>query len=80
MRNNSTSPFRSGVYSGEDGMHYARGLERQVTMLTEEIAILRGKVKKVNELEDKIQLVLKHNTNLLNENEQLSKLINQRKA
>ena len=34
----------------------------------------------MNELEEKIELVLRHNTNLLNENEQLSRLLNQRKS
>jgi len=34
----------------------------------------------VAELEDKNELILKHNTQLLNENERLAKLINQKKS
>jgi hypothetical protein len=81
MRNNSPSPFRSGVYSGEDSTsHLIRRLEQENEILNQENSALRGRVKKVNELEDKIELVLKHNGNLLNENEQLSRLLNQRKS
>jgi len=42
--------------------------------------MLRNKTKKVNDLEEKIDLVLKHNTQLLSENEKLAKLINQKKS
>ena len=82
MRNNSPSPFRSGVYSGEDSTnhHIIRRLEQDVEFLNQENSALRARVKKVNELEEKIELVLKHNGNLLNQNEQLSRLINQKKA
>lgn len=34
----------------------------------------------MNELEDKIDMILRHNTQLLNENEKLAKLINQKKS
>ena len=37
------------------------------------------KSKKVNELEDKTELIVKHNDQLLRENERLAKLINQKK-
>lgn len=40
---------------------------------------LRLKGKKVNELEDKTELIVKHNDQLLRENERLAKLINQKK-
>lgn len=40
----------------------------------------KDRCRKTNELEDKIDLVLKHNTQLLNENERLAKLINQKKS
>ena len=68
MRNNSPSPFRSGVYSGEDSTnhHIIRRLEQDVEFLNQENSALRARVKKVNELEEKIELVLKHNGNLLN--------------
>ena len=41
--------------------------------------ILKMKGKKVNELEDKTELIVKHNDQLLRENERLAKLINQKK-
>lgn len=34
----------------------------------------------MGELEDKIDMILRHNTQLLNENERLAKLINQKKS
>lgn len=34
----------------------------------------------MNQLEDKIDMILRHNTQLLNENERLAKLINQKKS
>jgi hypothetical protein len=42
--------------------------------------MLKNKTKKVADLEEKIDLVLKHNTQLLSENEKLAKLINQKKS
>lgn len=42
--------------------------------------MLKNKNKKVADLEEKIDLVLKHNTQLLSENEKLAKLINQKKS
>jgi hypothetical protein len=43
------------------------------------VNILKQKGKKVNELEDKTELIVKHNDQLLRENERLAKLINQKK-
>lgn len=63
----SISPYRSGYISGG-------------TSLEEENAILRTKCKKVSELEEKVELVLKHNSQLLVENEKLSKLLHQSKG
>jgi hypothetical protein len=45
----------------------------------EEVNVLKQKSKKVNELEDKTELIVKHNDQLLRENERLAKLINQKK-
>jgi predicted RNase H-like nuclease (RuvC/YqgF family) len=56
-----------------------RSLERENTSLVEEVNILKQKSKKVNELEDKTELIVKHNDQLLRENERLAKLINQKK-
>jgi hypothetical protein len=47
----SISPYRSGYIS--------------TPSLEEENAILRTKCKKVSELEEKVELVLKHNSQLL---------------
>lgn len=62
----SISPYRSGYISSQS--------------LEEENAILRTKCKKVAELEEKVELVLKHNSQLLVENEKLSKLLHQHKT
>jgi hypothetical protein len=56
-----------------------RSLERENTSLVEEVNILKQKSRKVNELEDKTELIVKHNDQLLRENERLAKLINQKK-
>jgi predicted RNase H-like nuclease (RuvC/YqgF family) len=57
-----------------------RSLEQENNLLVDEISTLKIKIKKVSELEDKNEMILRHNTQLLNENERLAKLINQKKA
>lgn len=47
--------------------------------MVEEINTLKIKAKKVTDLEDKTELIVKHNDQLLRENERLAKLINQKK-
>ena len=42
-------------------------------------AILKAKCKKVGELEEKVEMILKQNSQLLAENERLSKLLHQKK-
>lgn len=55
MRNNSTSPFRSGVYSGEDASSiHVKRLEQENEILVQENTAYRNRIKKVNELEDRI--------------------------
>ena len=51
-----------------------------MTLLEEENAILKAKCKKVNELEDKVDTILKQNSQLLGENERLSKSLHQKKS
>ena len=87
MNRSSTSPFRNtgasrAPTSGnvESLEQIIRSLERENNSLVEEMTALRNKTKKVGDLEDKIDLVLKHNTQLLSENEKLAKLINQKKS
>jgi hypothetical protein len=87
MNRSSTSPFRGtgGGRSNNGGNSESlelliRSLERENNSLVEEINILKSKNKKVGDLEEKIDLVLKHNTQLLSENEKLAKLINQKKS
>ena len=55
-------------------------LRQDLTMLEEENAILRTKCKKVGELEDKVEMILKQNSDLLAENEKISKLLHQKKS
>lgn len=49
-------------------------------MLEEENAILKAKCKKVGDLEEKIEIVLRQNSDLLAENEKISKLLHQKKS
>lgn len=55
-------------------------LRQDLNMLEDENAILRSKCKKVGELEDKVEMVLKQNSELLAENEKISKLLHQKKS
>ena len=87
MNRSSTSPYRNTNLSrtptsgnAESLEQIIRSLERENNSLVEEMTVLRNKTKKVGDLEDKIDLVLKHNTQLLSENEKLAKLINQKKS
>jgi hypothetical protein len=87
MNRSSTSPYRNTKLSrtptssnAESLEQIIRSLERENNSLVEEMTVLRNKTKKVGDLEDKIDLVLKHNTQLLSENEKLAKLINQKKS
>jgi|JI61114BRNA_FD_contig_41_1595616_length_496_multi_2_in_0_out_0_2 ribosomal protein L24 len=43
-----------------------RTLEQENNALVEEINVLKSKGKKMSELEDKIDMILRHNTQLLN--------------
>ena len=89
MNRSSTSPYRAsgavGSRGGASGGNpdslelLIKSLERENNSLVEEINILKMKSKKVNELEDKTELIVKHNDQLLRENERLAKLINQKK-
>lgn len=54
-------------------------LRADLIMLEEENAILKAKCKKASEQEEKIEMVLKQNSQLLSENERLSKLLHQKK-
>lgn len=49
-------------------------------MLEEENAILKIKCKKVTELEERVEIVLRQNSDLLVENEKISKLLHQKKS
>lgn len=80
MNRSSTSPFRQGARGTESFEALIRSLERENSSLVEELNAYKERCRKTNELEDKIDMVLKHNTQLLNENERLAKLINQKKS
>jgi hypothetical protein len=49
-------------------------------MMEEENAILKMKGRKVGELEEKVEMVLKQNAQLLSENEKLSRFLHQQKS
>lgn len=86
MNRSSTSPFRGTGASiarsgaGDSAEILIRSLEQENNSLVDEINVLKTKAKKTSELEDKIEMILRHNTQLLNENERLAKLINQKKS
>ena len=86
MNRSGTSPFRgSGGRSQFGNVNepiegLVRRLESENISLNEEVNMLRSRTQRVAELEDKIDLVLKHNTQLLSENERLAKIINQKKS
>jgi regulator of replication initiation timing len=48
--------------------------------LEEENALLRVQCRRVGELEEKVEMVLKNNAQLLLENEKLAKMLHQQKA
>jgi FtsZ-binding cell division protein ZapB len=83
MSRSSTSPFR-GIAVRPGGSESIEGvirsLEQENNSLVEQITVLQVKNKRVTELEDKNEMILRHNTQLLNENERLVKLINQKKS
>lgn len=79
MNRSSTSPFRGtgtaasrvpiGSSSTPESLELLiRSLERENNGLVEEMNVLKQKTKKVNELEDKTELIVKHNDQLLREN------------
>jgi hypothetical protein len=49
-------------------------------MLEEENTILKIKCKKMGELEEKVEILLRQNSDLLAENEKISKLLHQKKS
>lgn len=55
-------------------------LRRDLDMLEEQNAILKTKCKKVGELEERVEIVLRQNSDLLAENQKLSKLLHQKKS
>lgn len=90
MNRSSTSPFRgtgtagtrlaAGSSSTPESLELLiRSLQRENSSLVQQVNILKQKGKKVNELEDKTELIVKHNDQLLRENQRLAKLINQKK-
>ena len=72
MKNSGTSPFKAtlGGYrpsGGIDGDYSVtvHHLQKENMSLNEEIAILRSKSKRLVELEEKVDMILKHNNQLL---------------
>ncbi len=72
MKNSGTSPFKASIggYRPSSGIEgdYAvtvHHLQKENSSLNEEIAILRSKSKRLVELEEKVDMILKHNNQLL---------------
>lgn len=75
------SPIRHIQESGEDYWRSrARSLEGEVHALNEEIMFLTRKLDRMDELEEKIEVLLAQNSHLVDENESLIKLVQQKKA
>jgi hypothetical protein len=77
------SPERRWAAEASDEIDYwrkkARAFENAALNLEDELAFVRGQLDKVDELEEKIEVLLKQNTHLLGENESLLKVIHQKK-
>lgn len=57
----------------------ARKFENEVVALNEEVSFLSRKAMKIEELEDKLEVLLRQNTHLVEENEELLKVIQHKK-
>lgn len=62
------SPIREQLEIEEHNFRVKEMMRSDLSMLEEENAILKLKCKKVSELEDKVEMVLKQNAQLLSEN------------
>lgn len=75
------SPIRHIQESGEEYWRArARSLQGEVHALNEEIMFLSRKLERMDELEEKIEVLLAQNSHLVDENESLIKLVQQKKA
>lgn len=75
------SPIKHIQETGEEYWRgRARGLEAEVHALNEEVLFLSGKLDRMDELEEKIEVLLAQNSHLVDENESLIKLVQQKKA
>ena len=57
-----------------------KDLESSLCQANTDLELANIKVKKTKELEQKVEMVLKHNASLLNDNSQLQKTLNQKKT
>ena len=64
----------------EDHSNKIKELLRRDLDIEEQNAILKTKCKKVGELEERVEIVLRQNSDLLAENQKLSKLLHQKKS
>ena len=75
------SPIKNILDGGEDyWRNRARTLENEVYALNEEILFQARKIQRIDELEEKIQVLLAQNSHLVDENESLIRLVQQKKA
>ena len=74
------SPRQSDNTMDEHTARIKEMLKADIRMLEEENALLKTKCKKLNELEDKVELVLRQNNQLLGENEKMSRILHQHKT
>lgn len=58
----------------------ARKFENDVLAMNEEVSFLSRKVMKIEDLEEKLEVLLRQNTHLVEENESLLKVIQQKKS
>jgi predicted RNase H-like nuclease (RuvC/YqgF family) len=78
---NTRSPAKQNDPSEADyWRRRAKELEADILGLNEEVMFLNRKLEKLDELEEKIEVLLAQNSHLVDENESLIRLIQQKKS
>lgn len=83
IHNRSPARVQDQAYASNNDDYWrsrARSLEGEVHALNEEIMFLTRKLDRMDELEEKIEVLLAQNSHLVDENESLIKLVQQKKA
>ena len=74
------SPIKSVLEEAELWRSRCQELESSLCQANTDLEIANFRAKKTRELEDKMEIILKHNAQLLGENDSVNKTSNQRKT